>query len=164
MGKNYKSSGKPYLGMRGMDFSNPRAVDNYQRFPKTCKFCSSNTRAKDLICYQCKRDGLDNFNELENKLLSEKDLQEQPSGRWIDSDAMLKQFHKGWIELGDGSMLEVTQSARDIYNSQELRERKRRQYILKELMNAKHCKRMNGCKYVPFTQSECICYGSEEEG
>ena len=85
------------------------------------------------------------------------------SGRMIDTDAMLERFHKGWIELGDGSMLEVTQSARDIYNSQELKERKRKQYILRELMNAKHCVRRNGCKFVPFTGSECKCYGSEEE-
>ena len=163
MGKSYKTSSKPYLGMRGMDFSNPRAVDNYQRFPKSCKFCRSNTRARDLICYQCRRDGLDNLNELETNLLDDKELQMQPSGRVIDSDAMLERFHKGWIELGDGSFVEVTQNARELYNSQEMRERKRRQYILRELMNAKHCVKRNGCKYVPFTQSECKCYGSEEE-
>tara|TARA_Y100000004_G_scaffold8201_1_gene9198 strand:- start:1575 stop:2069 length:495 start_codon:yes stop_codon:yes gene_type:complete len=163
MGKSYKTSSKPYLGMRGMDFSNPRAVDNYQRFPKSCKFCSSNTRARDLICYQCKRDGLDNLNELETNLLDDKQLQMQPSGRVIDSDAMLERFHKGWIELGDGSLIEVTQTAREMYNSQEMRERKRRQYILRELMNAKYCKRINGCTFKPFTKSECKCYGSEEE-
>ena len=164
MGKSYKTSSKPYLGMRGMDFSNPRAVDNYQRFPKSCKFCQSNTRARDYICYQCKRDGLDNMNEKAEQLANEKGYTfTSMSGRMIDTDAMLERFHKGWIELGDGSMLEVTQSARDIYNSQELKERKRKQYILRELMNAKHCVRKNGCKFVPFTGSECKCYGSEEE-
>ena len=28
MGKNYKTSGKPYDGMRGMDFSNPSHVSS----------------------------------------------------------------------------------------------------------------------------------------
>ena len=57
MGK-YTNSGKPYMGMRGMDFSNPKAVDKVSMFPKSCMFCQGNTNSKDSICYQCKKDGL----------------------------------------------------------------------------------------------------------
>jgi len=164
MGKNYKTSSKPYMGMRGMSFDNPLAVKDYQAYPKSCKFCQSNTRSRDYICYQCKRDGLDNMSEKAEVLANEKGYTfDSPSGRMIDTDEMLERFHKGWIELGDGSRVEVTQTARELYNSQEMRERKRRQYILRELMNAKYCKRINGCKFKPFTGSECKCFGDEEE-
>ena len=167
MGKNYKTSNKPYMGMRGMDFSNPRAVDNVSMFPKSCKFCQGNTKSKDLVCYQCKRDGLHDLVTKTAELLDEKGLQYGEYTHLIPSDDRLEMIQVGTNADGSAKMMSVD----EIVQMQDRRERRKKAWVIKQLMTARDCL---GCGFVPFKTieldddgyeipNECTCFGHDEE-
>ena len=166
MSKKYRTSSKPSRSMRGMNFDNPRAVENVNMFPNACKFCGRNTRK--WVCYECKE--YQDLAEMEDKLLASKGYQKH-NDRYINSDERLQEYHLGnvQIELDDGSWIEIPKYANsvELQEKQERRERMRKAFVLRNLLQAKDCKHLNGCKFVPFSDEEdkqtCKCFGSDEE-
>ena len=167
MGKKYTNSGKPYMGMRGMDFSNPKAVDKVSMFPKSCMFCQGNTNSKDSICYQCKKDGLHDLVKKNEELMSDKGLQYGENTHYIPTDERLEEIHVGTNADGSAKMMTVD----EIVAMQDKRERRKKAWVIKQLMTARDCL---GCGFVPFKEAEldddgyeipneCTCFGHDEE-
>ena len=167
MSKNYKVSSKPSRSLRGMDFSNPRAVENVNRFPNACQLCGKNTRK--YLCYECKPYA--NLEQMQEKLLASKGYQKH-NNRVIPSDERLKEYPADTYEivLDDGSKIEIPKyvNSIELQKRQERREKLRKAYVLKQILQARDCLRNDDCKFVPFSDDEtkqtCTCFGHEEEG
>ena len=166
MGKKYVTSGKPSRSMRGMDFSNPRAVENVNGFPNACKLCGRNTRK--WLCYECKQ--YQDLAGMEDKLLASKGYQKH-NDRVIPSDDRLQEYEMGTyvIQLDDGGEITIPKYANSIelQKKQERREKMQKAFVLRQLLTARDCYR-DDCKFVPFsdddTKQVCTCFSHEEEG
>ena len=101
------------------------------------------------------------------ELLDEKGLQYGEYTHLIPSDDRLEMIQVGTNADGSAKMMSVD----EIVQMQDRRERRKKAWVIKQLMTARDCL---GCGFVPFKEmeldddgyeipNECTCFGHDEE-